>query len=172
MPHAINTIEKRASTRDLTGTLQFYMKKGASANKLTWIILGGKSFMNREPNSMLDFVVAGNKGVSKLAVINLAEVLNIPMKDMATLLNISYKTLARKNKTDVLNSIASSLCIEIAHTVAKGLSLFEDPDKLNKWLHEDNRALKGQKPFNLLNTPTGLKLVNQILGRIEEGVYT
>ena len=94
------------------------------------------------------------------------------MKDMATLLNISYKTLGRKKGTDVLDSLASSLSIEIANTFTKGLSVFEDPDKFNHWLQKGNRALNGKKPFELLNTPTGIKLVNQVLGRIKEGVYT
>jgi uncharacterized protein (DUF2384 family) len=52
------------------------------------------------------------------------------------------------------------------------LSVFEDAQKLKRWLHKENKALNGQKPFDLLNTPTGIKLVNQILGRIEDGVYS
>ena len=94
------------------------------------------------------------------------------MKDMANLLNISYKTLGRKKNTDLLSSLASSLTIEIADTITKGLYVFEDATKLNRWLHKENKALNGNKPFDLLNTPTGIKLVNQILGRIGEGVYS
>lgn len=165
-------VKTTISHKNLADTLQSYLKKSVSANRLAWVMLGGKSFMNAEPVSMLDFVVASNKGIPKLAVINLAEVLNIPMKDMANLLNVSYKTLGRKTKTDELSSMVSSLSIEITNTVVKGLAVFEDPDKFNKWLHKENRALKGQTPFELLNTPTGIKLVNQVLGRIEEGIYT
>lgn len=165
-------IKRTSSQNNLMDSVESYLKKGISANRLTWIILGGKNFMNAEPNSMLDFVAASNNGIPKLAILNLAEVLNIPMKDMAVLLNVSYKTLSRKRKSDILNSIVSSLSVEIANTITKGLFVFEDVDKLNRWLHKENRALKGQKPFDLLNTPTGIKLVNQVLGRIEEGVYT
>ena len=142
------------------------------ANATTWAILGGKSFMAKEPVSTLDFLAASMKGIPKLAVDNLAAILNIPMKDMAALLNLSYKTLARKRKTDVLNNVVSSLSIEIANTIAKGLSVFEDADKFNRWLQKENKALNGQKPFDLLNTPTGIKLVSQIIGRIDEGVYS
>ncbi|MEJ7767454.1 MAG: antitoxin Xre/MbcA/ParS toxin-binding domain-containing protein [Chitinophagaceae bacterium] len=137
-----------------------------------WAILGGESFMAEEPVSTLDFLAASINGIPKLAVENLAAILKIPMKDMAALLNLSYKTLARKRKTDVLNNVVSSLSIEIANTISKGLAVFEDADKFNRWLHKENKILKGQKPFNLLNTPTGIKLVSQILGRIDEGVYS
>jgi putative toxin-antitoxin system antitoxin component (TIGR02293 family) len=148
------------------------VRQKAPATEIAWLILGGKGFMTKEPVSGLDFLTASVKGIPKLSVENIARIMNIPMKDMAALLNLSYKTLARKRKTDVLNNVVSSLSIEIANTLAKGLSVFEDADTLNRWLHKENKALNGQKPFDLLNTPTGINLVNQILGRIEDGVYS
>jgi putative toxin-antitoxin system antitoxin component (TIGR02293 family) len=153
-------------------TLKSYLTQGASINALAWAILGGKQFMANVPTTILDYITATNKGIPKLAVHNLAEVIDVPMKDMATLLNVSYKTLGRKKKTDILDSLSSSLSIEIANTVAKGLAVFEDMDKFSRWLQKENRALQGKKPFDLLNTPTGIKMVNKLLGRIEEGVYT
>jgi putative toxin-antitoxin system antitoxin component (TIGR02293 family) len=146
--------------------------KKRKARITSWEILGGKQFISAEPVSIFDYVKAGNKGISKQSVIRLAEVMKVPMKDMATLLNISYKTLGRKKPSDTLNSLSSSLSIEIAETVAKGLSVFEDTDKLNRWLQKENRALQGKKPIDFLNTPTGIKMVNRLLGRIEEGIYT
>ena len=128
--------------------------------------------MPSKPTSHLDFVTAGARGIPKFSIVNLSEVLDVPMKDMAVLLNISYKTLGRKKQTDPLDTLASSLSVEIANTITKGLSVFENADKFNQWLHKENRALKGQAPFSLLNTPTGIKVVNQVLGRIEEGIYT
>lgn len=124
------------------------------------------------PKSAFEYVRIANKGIKKQSVTRLAELMNIPMKDIAALLNISYKTLGRKKETDTLDSISSSISIEIAETISKGLSVFEDSDKLSRWLQKENKALQGEKPINLLNTPTGIKIVNKLLGRIEEGVYT
>jgi len=168
---ALRTASKKDPS-NIVSILKDHIKRNESSSIITWIMLGGKSFMASKPSSVIDFVTASSKGIPKLSVLNLAAVLDVPMKDMAVLLNVSYKTLGRKKKTDILDSISSSLSIEIANTIAKGLSVFEDPAKFNRWLQKENRALKGQKPFDLLNTPTGIKLVNQILGRIEEGVYT
>ena len=137
-----------------------------------WEILGGKEFVPAEPVSVLDYVRAGNKGIQKQSLIRLAEVMEVPMKDMATLLNISYKTLGRKKLTDTLDILSSSLSIEIAATISKGLSVFEDTSKLNRWLQKENRALQGKKPIDFLNTPTGIKMINHLLARIEEGIYT
>lgn len=157
---------------DMVSHLLNTLKQGASSNLLTYEILGGAQFMPKKPVSMIDFVTAGNNGIPKLSVIHLSEVMDVPMKEMAMLLNVSYKTLGRKKSTDILDSLSSSLSIEIANTIANGLSVFESTDKLNHWLQKENRALQGKKPFDLLNTPTGIKMVNRVLGRIEEGVYT
>jgi putative toxin-antitoxin system antitoxin component (TIGR02293 family) len=145
---------------------------GLSQAELTWQLLGGKAFLDLTPKTNLEFYNAIKKGVPKLSIDHLAQVMNIPMTMMAPLLNLSYKTLTRKNKAELLDSTVSSHTYEIAETIAKGLEVFEDTDRLNRWLHKNNRALKGAKPFDLLDTQTGIKLVNQILGRIEEGVYS
>ena len=163
---------RRAESPEVNEPLEQYISKGASVNSMTWRILGGKAFLPKAPASSYDLVLASSKGISKQAVLSLADVMDIPMKDMAGLLNLSYKTLGRKRHTDLMDSLVSSLSIEIAGTVANGLSVFEDPAKLKRWLQKENRALSGRKPIELLNTPTGINMVNRVLSRIEEGIYT
>jgi putative toxin-antitoxin system antitoxin component (TIGR02293 family) len=158
--------------QELLKDLEEYVLKNQSAELITWRLLGGPHFMLNKPVSTLDFVAAGIRGIRKRSVAALAHTLDIPMRTMAHMLNLSEKTLGRKKPDDLLDKLPSSLSIEIAQTVARGIELFEDRDKFNRWLQKENRALRGQKPFDLLNTPTGIKLVNQILGRIEEGVYS
>ena len=143
-----------------------------SLNRIVWLILGGKEFLPAEPSSYIEYIHASSRGIPKLSVINLAEMLNVPMKDIAVLLNISYKTLGRLQRKDLLAPLESSLSIELANLTARGISVFEDLEKFNQWLKKENRALSGNKPFELLNTPTGIKMVGQLLERIEEGVYT
>jgi len=56
----------------------------------------------------------------------------------------------------------------MAHTFA----VFEDEDKVKRWLNAPNRALNQVKPIDLFNSIEGLEKVNTILGRIEEGIYS
>jgi putative toxin-antitoxin system antitoxin component (TIGR02293 family) len=148
------------------------LTRGLSHSEMTWKLLGGRHFMAHKPKTSLEFYGAVRRGVPKLSIDFLAQVMNIPMTKMAILLNLSYKTLTRKNKVDLLDTPVSSHAFEIAETIAKGLGVFEDKERLNRWLNKENRALNGAKPYDLLDTSTGIKLVNQILGRIEEGVYS
>ncbi len=161
--------EQKAALAEMVAA---FIQKGASVNRLTWAILGGENFISDAPVNSLEFVEAGNKGISKSSVVNLAGFMEVPLKDIANLLNISYKTLGRKKASDKMDSLASSLSIEIASTVARGLIVFEDSEKFNRWLHKKNNALQGKTPFDLLNTPTGINIVNRLLVRIEEGIYT
>ena len=146
--------------------------KNLSHSEMTWKLLGGRRFMIHKPKTSLEFYRAVRKGVPRLSIDSLAHVMNIPMTKMAILLNLSYKTLTRKNEVELLDTPVSSHAFEIADTIAKGLGVFEDEDRLNRWLNKENRALNGARPYDLLDTSTGIKLVNRILGRIEEGVYS
>lgn len=148
------------------------LSQGLTNEEIKWELLGGKLFSASMPATTMEFYDAVSMGVPKLAVDNLAAVMDTPMTTMALLLNLSYKTLTRKNKKDLLDPIVSSHTYEMSDIIAKGLEVFEDGTKLNKWLHKENRALKGKKPFDLLRTPTGIHLVKQVLGRLEEGVYS
>lgn len=94
------------------------------------------------------------------------------MVDLSDMLNVSYKTLSRKGNNDLLDGWISSHSIEIAQTIAHGLDLFGDREKLKRWLRKPNRALKGKIPLELLKYPTGIRLVNQVMHRIEEGIHT
>ncbi len=66
----------------------------------------------------------------------------------------------------------SSHIIEIAKVVVHALAVFEDEEKIKSWLSNSNRALNNKKPINFFDTLTGLSMINDILGRIEEGVYS
>lgn len=148
------------------------LPEGGSEESLAWGMLGGQAFLLKEPSSALEYVAAGREGIRKAAVEHLSRQMSIPMKDMAELLSISYKTLSRKRSDDRLDPLTSSMSIEIAGAVARGLMVFEDIDRLRRWLHKENRALGGSRPLDLLSTPTGIRMVCRLLHRIQEGILT
>jgi putative toxin-antitoxin system antitoxin component (TIGR02293 family) len=50
--------------------------------------------------------------------------------------------------------------------------LFESPEVAARWLRRPNRALGGERPLDLLTSDAGARVVEQVLGRIEHGVYS
>ena len=46
-----------------------------------------------------------------------------------------------------------------------------DEEKARRWLTRENRALGDAQPLALLDSDAGAEAVEQVLGRIEHGVY-
>ena len=77
-----------------------------------------------------------------------------------------------EKKNLLLDNYTSCQVIEIAKVVEHAFEVFEDESRVQKWLNTPNQALNQLKPLSLFHIPTGLAMVNQILKRIEEGIYS
>jgi len=136
-------------------------------------LLGGKKLISRPLNSVFDLIELSNQGLTKASVESLISHMGMTRKNFAEdILHLSVKTLERKKSEDKLDKYASSHVIEIAKVVEHAFEVFEEENKVQRWLNTPNNALNQMKPLDLFYLPTGLAMVDNILGRIEEGVYT
>ena len=135
-------------------------------------LLGGEKLV-KPVRSEFDIVSLSNEGITKASLDTLISHLGISKKAFSeNILDASVKTLERKKSTDKLDKRTSSHVIEIAKVVEHAFEVFEDEDKVKSWLNAPNRALNGIKPIDLFYLPTGLGMVNDILGRIEHGIFS
>lgn len=136
-------------------------------------LLGGADVVTQPIHSDFDIISLSNEGITKASLDALIGHIGISKKAFSeNILHASVKTLERKKSTDKLNLHTSSIVIEIAKVVEHAFDVFEDEEKARKWLNSPVRALNNHKPVDLFYLPTGLKMVDDILGRIEEGVYS
>ena len=136
-------------------------------------LLGGKGILTKPIRSEFDIISLSNEGITKASLDALIGHLGISKKAFSeNILDASVKTLERKKSTDKLDKHTSSLVIEIAKVVEHAFAVFENEEKVKNWLNTPNKALNNIKPVDLFYMPTGLNMVNDILGRIEEGVYS
>ncbi len=136
-------------------------------------LLGGKKLITTPLNSVFDLIELSNQGLTKASVEALISYMGMTRKTFAEeILHVSVKTLERKQSEDKFDKYASSHIIEIAKVVEHAYEVFEDERKVQRWLNTPNRALNQMKPLDLFYLPTGLAMVDNILGRIEEGVYS
>jgi putative toxin-antitoxin system antitoxin component (TIGR02293 family) len=136
-------------------------------------LLGGSDLIDVEIKSGFDLINLSNIGIKKASLDALIGHLGMSKKSFTeNILNLSVKTFERKKDVDVLDKRTSSYIIEVAKVVEHAFDVFNDEDKVQRWLNKPNRALNNFKPIDLFETATGLDMVNTILGRIEEGVYT
>jgi len=141
-------------------------------NSLVYL-LGGTDLIRERIKSAFDLITLSNKGIKKASLDALVSHMGMTKKNFAEdILNLSVKTLERKKADDVLDKYTSSHVIEVTKVVAHAFEVFEDEEKMQKWLNTPNRALNQMKPLDLFYIPTGLAMVDNVLGRIEEGVYS
>lgn len=123
-------------------------------------------------SSAIDLVKLSRKGIKKSALANLANALDIPMKRLAKLLPVTERTLQRRSSNSLLNSTTSQQVILIGQLITKGEEAFGDRKTFQNWVNEPNTALGGYTPLNMMDTTIGIQLVIDVLGRLEQGVYS
>jgi putative toxin-antitoxin system antitoxin component (TIGR02293 family) len=150
------------------------VKKNRTDDVLGFVyLLGGKSIVTKPIRSEFDIISLSNEGITKASLDALIGHLGISKKAFSeNILDASVKTLERKKSTDKLDKRTSSHIIEIAKLLEHAIAVFEDEEKVKKWINTPNRALNNIKPIDLFYLPTGLSMVDDILGRIEHGVYS
>lgn len=85
---------------------------------------------------------------------------------------IPARTLARrKAKGEPLTIEETERALRFARIAAETNRVFANPTKAARWLRKPNRALNKQTPLSLLETETGARAVEELLGQIDHGIY-
>ncbi len=111
-------------------------------------------------------------GVSKFRALKLAEMLNLTITELCSVLHISERTLQRYHEDDKLSVESSEKIIMLANLAKHGEEVFESLRNFNKWLKSKPEILNGETPLSYLDTAFGFQHIDNILGRIEHGVYS
>ncbi len=124
-------------------------------------------------SNQFDLIASTRHGVPASILSELATALSTDRKSIAQLLNISGRTLSRRLQSDAtLTAEESDRAIRLARVVSFASEMIGNPGKAARWLQTPNRALEGHRPFDLLDTDTGVEAVRDVLGRIAYGVYS
>lgn len=134
-------------------------------------VLGGSNELGQTVNSDIDLIEITRKGLPKSVVATLSNILGISMEKMSSLIHLSHRTVQRKKDDELLNIYSTEQILEIAEVISRGIEVLGTIEAFTSWLHKEIRVLNYQKPLDYLDTSYGTKLVKDILGRIEHGVY-
>ncbi|RZK97497.1 MAG: DUF2384 domain-containing protein [Hymenobacter sp.] len=108
----------------------------------------------------------------------LAAKLDVTLHEMAMVLATAERTFARQlsakpsEKTLVFTKAQAERLLLLQLLDNHGVEVFEDQGKFNRWLRRPLPLLQQQSPLQLLDTVTGFRVVDQLLGRIAYGVYS
>ena len=102
------------------------------------------------------------------------EILGLPDNQMARIIALTDSTLARKKKNnECFTSKQSERLVRLARILELSLRLFEgDADAARRWLKAPRDALGGNTPLQMVATEIGAREVENLIGRLEDGVFS
>lgn len=102
----------------------------------------------------------------------LRESLDLPMDKLAPLLGLSKATLHRRKAAGRLDTAESDRVVRFARLLGRATEVMESLEDGRRWLISPQRGLGGAPPLEYAETEVGARLVEDLLGRLEYGVYT
>lgn len=136
-------------------------------------VLGGRKLLRRQIGTATELVDLVREGLPAEALPRMAEELSVDRSAVARVAGISDRTLSRRLATHSrLTAEESDRLVRIARVLALADETLGDRAKSSRWLQTPNRGLDGHMPFDLLDTDTGVRSVETVLGRIAYGVYS
>jgi putative toxin-antitoxin system antitoxin component (TIGR02293 family) len=127
---------------------------------------------NESKDSPFGLIEQAREGIPGQKAGELANRLELTDKEMAKILTLSLRTYHRRKENENLGLVASERLLLLHRLVDHGVDVFEDTGKFNRWLRRPLQILDGHAPLNLLDTSTGIGMVDTLLGRLKHGVFS
>ncbi|HVT18184.1 MAG TPA: antitoxin Xre/MbcA/ParS toxin-binding domain-containing protein [Thermoanaerobaculia bacterium] len=135
-------------------------------------VLGGQKILHEELGSSLDLTAWIRRGLPYSSLESLRKRFRLRRTEISSALGLPQRTLARRRQERRLSPAESDRLVRMARIAAMAVAVLGTEDKASLWLHRPNRALGGEMPLALLDTDLGAREVEQVLGRIEQGIHS
>jgi putative toxin-antitoxin system antitoxin component (TIGR02293 family) len=119
-----------------------------------------------------DIMRAVRLGIEPQTVGYLADAIGITQERMAQLAGISPRTLHRRLSEPTLTPDESDRVVRFLRLWLRAVDVLEGEDEARHWLAAPKSALHGETPLEYATTEIGAQDVDDLLGRIEHGVFT
>jgi putative toxin-antitoxin system antitoxin component (TIGR02293 family) len=85
---------------------------------------------------------------------------------------VPKRTLARRRAADEpLTVEETDKALRLARIAVQAERVFGEPEKAHRWLRKAKRDLKGETPLAYLASEAGARVVEEMLHRIEHGIF-
>ena len=119
-----------------------------------------------------DLIRQIQKGLRFSELETLQNSIDMPFEQLAAKLCISRSTLQRRKAAGRLSSDESDKVIRFSRLLEHATNVFGDIEKARAWLKFPQRGLGGAVPLDYAETEIGAREVDNLLGRIDYGVYS
>ncbi|MDD3576322.1 MAG: DUF2384 domain-containing protein [Halothiobacillus sp.] len=118
-----------------------------------------------------DTVKIIREGMRYVFVSQFAHYLGVEPNSLLSAIGVRGGTAHRRQKAAVLKPDESDRLYRLMRITALAERVVEDSGKAKEWMNRPNRALGGVTPLSLLDTEAGAEAVEDLLNRLDLGVY-
>lgn len=112
------------------------------------------------------------RGLDVSELDELQKALDVSIDQLAPMLGISAATLHRRRSGTTLETAESDRVVRFARLFGRAREVFETPENARLWLKSPQIGLGGETPLEYAQTESGAREVEDLLGRIQYGVYS
>ena len=132
----------------------------------------GKKTPNVKVKHSSDLIRQIQKGLRFSELETLQNSLEMPFEQLAAKLSISRSTLQRRKAAGRLSPDESDKVMRFSRLLEHATKVFGHIDKARAWLKHPQYGLGGAVPLDYAETEIGAREVDNLLGRIDYGVYS
>ena len=126
-------------------------------------ILGGRQAFHKDIPNNEDLLDAITDGLTKRSFDQLLQYTGLTQKFLSELLEITPRTIQKKEDDEKLETYASEKMVALADLFREGISFYDgDKKKFQGWLSIPNPYLKTRPPLDYLKTTSGIQLVKDV----------
>ena len=119
-----------------------------------------------------DLIRQIQKGLRFTELETLQSTIDLPFEQLAAKLCISRSTLHRRKAAGRLSPDESDKVMRLSRLLDHAAKVFGDVEKARTWLKFPQVGLGGAIPLDYAQTEVGAREVDDLLGRIDYGVYS
>lgn len=125
-----------------------------------------------QPSSPAEAISAIRAGFPASSLEQLRVKLDVSTPALAALTSIAVRTLARRVREGRLRMDESDRVYRMNALFERTVEVLGNDDAARRWMKSPNRALGGKTPLEYAETAPGVKEIENLLGRIEHGVFS
>lgn len=121
---------------------------------------------------LIDTRNAVRQGLPYSVFESVATQLDMAPQQITQVLGIPLRTLARRKTEHRFTPQESDRLYRLSRTIEQATEVLGSAEKARRWLKSPNRALGGEVPFDLLDTDIGAHQVEEVLVRLNHGIFS
>ena len=129
----------------------------------------GMNLIRTDKNVLIQSI---KKGLPISAFEKIQKELDVSADTLATTVNIASRTLARRKKEGRFLPDESERVLRIASLFDRAFQVLHKQERVQLWFKSPQKALGGKTPLEYADTDPGAREVEDLLGRLEHGVFS